>query len=154
MKYYRLFLDDPAYAPLGFGTGVARWNRRMTPIIYAASQTSITINEILSIKGPTVAKLNWKLCTLNIVGPILELNLTDLPSDWNARPWLRSTQNIGTIWANEIASVGLKVPSARLNLSAYPEEHNLLINPLHPDFLKTVSVLDMEVFNFQLNDLS
>lgn len=153
MKYYRLFLDDPMYSPLGFGTGAARWNHRMTPIIYVSSHTSIAVNEILSIKGPTVAKSDWIICTFNIDGPILEIDLTNLPSNWNARPWPRSTQNIGTLWVNEIASVGLKVPSARLNLSAYPEEHNLLINPLHPDFLKTVSVLDTEVFNFQINDL-
>lgn len=154
MKYYRLFLDGPMYAPLGFGSGAARWNHKMTPIIYVSNQTSIVVNEILSIKGSTVVKSNWITGTLNIDGSILELNLKDLPSNWNARPWPRSTQDIGTLWAKEMASVGLKVPSARLNLSAYPEEHNLLINPLHPEFLKTVSVLDKEVFNFQLNNLS
>lgn len=153
MKYFRFFLDAPLYPPLGFGSSAARWNHRMTPIIYASNHTEIAINEILSIKGAMVAKSNWIICTLNIDGPILELNPKDLPGNWNARPWPRSTQNIGTQWAKEMLSVGLKVPSARLSLSAYPEEHNLLINPLHPEFLKMVSVTDKEVFNFQLNNL-
>lgn len=154
MKYYRLFLDNPSYSPLGFGSGAARWNHRWTPVIYASSHTSIAINEILSIKGPTVAHSNWIICSFDIDGTILELDRKDLPSNWNQRPWPKSTQNIGTQWAKDMVSVGLKVPSARLNLSAYPEEHNLLINPLHPEFLKTVSVTDTESFNFQLDDFS
>ncbi|WP_430966722.1 RES family NAD+ phosphorylase [Spongiimicrobium sp. 2-473A-2-J] len=153
MKYFRLIEDIPTRSPLGFGLGGARWNYSGVPIIYLSNFSSIAINEMISIKGSTVAKSNWKICTLEIADPIPELKLSDIPKDWNIRPASKSTKDIGTLWANEMKSVCLKVPSARLNLTAYSDEHNLLVNPLHPDFRKVVNYLNSEDFNFQLNDV-
>ena len=151
MKYFRLFEDISARSPFGYGLGGGRWNHHGVPIIYLSNFSSIAINEILSIKGSTVAMSNWKLCTLQIDDPIPELELTKLPKDWNKRPASKTTKDIGTIWAQQMKSVCLKVPSARLNLSAYSEEHNLLVNPLHPDFRTVVHFINSEDFNFQLN---
>ena len=152
MKYYRLYEDIPTKSPLGFGLGGARWNRNGVPIIYLSNFPSIAINEMLSIKGSTVARSNWKICTFEIKGPIPELGLNNIPQDWNRRPASNSTKDIGTLWAREMKSVCLKVPSAHLNLSAYLDEHNLLVNPLHPDFRKVVNYIGSEDFNFQLNN--
>lgn len=151
MKYFRLFEDISARSPLGFGLGSARWNHHGIPMIYLSNFSSIAINEMISIKGSTVAKSNWKICTLEIEDSIAELSLSDIPKDWNIRPARKSTKDLGTLWANNMSTVCLKVPSARLNLSAYPIEHNLLVNPLHPDFRKVVSYLSSEDFNFQVN---
>ena len=152
MKYYRLYEDIPARLPLGFGLGGGRWNHHGVPIIYLSNFPSIVIIEILSIKGSTVARSNWKICAFEIKGPIPELGLNNIPKDWNKRPASRSTKDIGTLWARKMESVFLKVPSARLNLSAYSDEHNLLVNPLHPDFRKVVNYIGSEDFNFQLNN--
>ena len=122
-------------------------------MIYLSNFSSIAITEIISIKGTTVARSNWKICTLQIEDSIAELSLSDVPKDWNIRPTSKSTKDLGMQWANSMNIVCLKVPSARLNLSAYPNEHNLLVNPLHPDFRKVVSYLSSEDFNFQLNDV-
>ncbi len=154
MKYFRLFEDIPTRSPLGFGLGGGRWNHRGVPMIYLSNFSSIAINEMISIKGSTVAKSNWKICTIEIEGSIAELGLSAVPKDWNVRPASRSTKDLGTLWANSMKTVCLKVPSARLNLSAYPNEHNLLVNPLHADFRKVVSYLGSEDFNFQLNDIA
>ena len=151
MKYFRLFEDIPARSPFGFGLGGARWNHSGVPIIYLSNFSSIAINEMLSIKGSVVAKSNWKICTFEIVDQIPELKLSELPEDWNMRPASRLTKDIGSSWANQMKGVCLKVPSARLNLTAYSSEHNLLINPLHPDFRKVVNYNGSEDFNFQLN---
>jgi len=153
MKYFRLFEDIPARSPLGFGLGGARWNHNGVPMIYLSNFSSIAITEIISIKGTTVARSNWKICTLQIEDSIAELSLSDVTKDWNIRPTSKSTKDLGMQWANSMNTVCLKVPSARLNLSAYPNEHNLLVNPLHPDFRKVVSYLSSEDFNFQLNDV-
>lgn len=153
MKYYRLYEDIPSRSPLGFGLGGARWNHHGVPLIYLSNFPSIAIIEILSIKGSTVARSNWKISTFEIRESIAELGLNDLPKDWNKRPASSTTKDIGTLWARKMESVCLKVPSARLNLSTYSEEHNLLVNPLHPDFRKVVNYLSSEDFNFQLNNI-
>ncbi|MDT7829077.1 RES family NAD+ phosphorylase [Pricia sp. S334] len=77
----------------------------------------------------------------------MDLSIKELQKEWNSRPWPKSTQKIGTSWARAMRSVALRIPSARLNLSVYPEEHNLLINPLRPDFLTAVSIASTETFN-------
>ena len=152
MKYYRLFQDISARSALGFGPGGGRWNHKGTPMIYLANYSAIAINEILSIKGPIVVKSKWVLATFEISGSIDSILTKNLPKDCNARPAPKSTKDIGTIWAISMKTVSLKVPSARLNLSSYPDEHNLLVNPLHPDFQEYVSSIKLEAFDFQLNN--
>jgi RES domain-containing protein len=53
------------------------------------------------------------------------------PKDWNAPPFGDPGGQAGDKWAREKKSAALLVPSVVL-----PAERNLLINPLHPDFLK------------------
>lgn len=153
MKYFRLYENIPSRTALGFGPGGGRWNYKGVPMIYLSNSSSIAINEVLSIKGALVAKSTWILSTFEIHGEIESLVLGLLPDDWNSRPPGRTTRDIGTIFARDLSGVCLKVPSARLNLSAFPEEHNLLVNPLHQDFVKEVVPVGSEQFNFQLNDL-
>jgi|SRR5680860_700096 len=154
MKYFRLYEDIPSRTALGFGPGGTRWNHRGVPMIYLSNYSSIAINEILSIKGALVTKSTWILSTFEIQGEIQVFDLALLPEDWNSRPPGRTTKDIGTIFTRDLSSVCLRVPSARLNLSAFPEEHNLLVNPLHPNFSKEVVYQSSEPFNFQINDLS
>ena len=52
-----------------------------------------------------------------------------LPDDWRAVPWPTSTQEIGTFWHEEQASVVLDVPSA-----VVPRQRNVLVNVAHPRF--------------------
>lgn len=55
----------------------------------------------------------------------------DLPANWQAYPAPEELQQRGRIWAEALESAVLIVPSAVI-----PEEHNLVINPNHPDFPK------------------
>lgn len=50
-------------------------------------------------------------------------------------------------------SIALKVPSCRLPLVNYPLEHNLLINPLHPDFAKKVTFIKETEVSFAINPI-
>jgi hypothetical protein len=45
----------------------------------------------------------------------------------------------------------LKVPSCRIPLANYSQEHNLLINPLHPEFNEKVRVTDTWDVSFEVN---
>lgn len=50
-----------------------------------------------------------------------------------------------------MGTTALMVPSCRIPTCAYPIEHNLLINPLHPDFLRDVKFVSQEDVNFEVN---
>ncbi|MBX7125332.1 MAG: RES family NAD+ phosphorylase, partial [Cyclobacteriaceae bacterium] len=144
MEYFRIVKREYADQPLGYGAAAGRWNPRQVPMIYASSSVALTVTEYLSIKGPQVVTTHWSLITYELLSdaPILEKD--GLPQSWDARPYSLSTQFFGQSWAMRRAGVALKVPSARLPLSAYPREHNLLINPLHPDFSAKVVVSRVE----------
>ncbi|MCC4211440.1 RES family NAD+ phosphorylase [Leeuwenhoekiella parthenopeia] len=151
MQIYRIYIDKEGYTALGYGPAGARWNKAFTPVIYASSQVSLSMLEHLSIRGASVSKLNWKLATLELDVTPHFVNVTDLPGDWDFRPHPRSTQEIGSRWALQRQSLALAVPSARLPLSRFPKEYNLLINPFHPEFLEKIRLVSEEDVPFQLN---
>lgn len=153
MEYYRLMENLPDRTPLGYGPAGARWNIKGVPLIYACNNVSLNFLELLSIKGPSVADANWILVTLEISGEIPHLSPNSLPEDWKRRPYPSSTQQIGGRWAQKKASAYLKVPSCRIPLTGYPQEHNLLINPLHPDFNTLVKYVKSEPVAYELNSL-
>ena len=136
---------------MGYGQNAGRWNSRNIPLIYACSAVSLAMTEYLCIKGTSLLSTAWSLVTYTIDVDIPNLEKDNLPTEWDARPYPLSTQLFGDFWFKNRASVGLKIPSARLILSAYPREHNLLINPFHPAFLKDVQVKLIEDLHFQLN---
>lgn len=107
--------------------------------------------ELLSIKGTAVTQSSWKLIELEVNGAIPELDADQLSSDWKNRPHPLSTQELGTGWAKGMISLALKVPSCRIPLARYPEEHNLLINPFHPDFLKNIKIKQELDVSFEVN---
>ena len=151
MKYYRLIEDIPSRTPLGYGAAGGRWNSNGTPLIYACNHSSLNFIELLSIKGPIVTSTKWKLVVLEVEGDIPYIDPKDLPSDWKTRPYPASTQDFGTQWAQSMATPYLIVPSSRIPLSSYPDEHNLLINPLHPQKANLITVLNTEKVSFELN---
>jgi RES domain-containing protein len=151
-SYFRIIQRRLATNPLGYGMGGARWNPRGIPVIYAGSSVSIITTEFLSIKGSAVVAAEWSLVTLTIGGSTPEVEVKSLPKDWDARPYPLSTQEFGRQWSRLKSSVCLKVPSARIPLKAYPAEHNLLIDPLHPGFIKEVLIASVDNMFFNLNE--
>ena len=153
MHIYRLFEKNPFHSPLGFNAGGGRWNHSGTPLIYASNTISLPFLELYSIKGPVVATSSWILATLELSKEIPILQQDDLPPDWNLRPHTSTTKDFGTVWANSKDMLCIKVPSARIPLSAYPSEFNLLINPLHPDFFHAVKIISEEEVSFAINEV-
>ncbi|MDQ3392988.1 MAG: RES family NAD+ phosphorylase [Bacteroidota bacterium] len=151
MKYYRLMENLPDRSPLGYGAAGARWNLKGIPLIYACNHLALNYLELLSIKGPSVAKSIWSLITIEVSGEIPHLDPSSLPIDWRMRPYPGSTQQIGSQWAQNKKSVYLKVPSCRIPLVGYSEEHNLLINPLHPDVNNLIKLVGSESVLYEIN---
>ena len=151
MRYFRLYEAIAGRNGLGYSVGPARWNQYGTPIIYACSVSALNFLELLSIKGAVVTQSHWKLAILEVSGEIPELDPDFLPKDWKNRPYPRSTQEFGTAWAKGMISPSLKIPSIRIPEKSYPNEHNLLINPLHKTFSDTVRLVEELDVSFEVN---
>jgi RES domain-containing protein len=149
--YYRIIHARHNTNPLGYGNLSARWNSEDTGILYFANSISLAHTEWLSIKGPAVLASTWLLITVEIDTKPFSMMVEDLPSDWIQNPPSRATQKLGDIWAKELMSLALKVPSARLPLVAFPKEHNLLVNPHHNEFSKKVKLKKLTKLNFNVN---
>ncbi|SFG48779.1 hypothetical protein SAMN04487988_104161 [Algoriphagus hitonicola] len=113
--------------------------------------SSLNFLELLSIKGSVVTKSAWKLVELEIEGKIPVLEVDHLPENWKSRPYPSETQEFGTIWSKRLISPVLKIPSCRIQLSSYPEDHNLLINPLHSEFSQRIKTLNIFDVSFEVN---
>ncbi len=148
MVYYRIYEYIENRTGLGFGQNGARWNHHGTPLIYAASSVALAMMEMLSIKGSAVTQGKWILAHIDVPEELPKLGTQQLPEDWNFRPPTRTTKDFGTHWAERKSSVALQIPSARIPLTAYPAEHNLLINPLHPEFAVFVKLIKDEEIPF------
>ena len=148
MVYYRIYEYLENRTGLGYGQNGARWNHHGTPLIYAASSVALAMMEMLSIKGSTVTQGKWILAHFEVPNGLPRLESKNFPKDWSFRPLTRTTKNFGTHWAENKSSVVLQVPSARIPLTAYPAEHNLLINPLHPEFTTLVKLIKEEEIPF------
>jgi len=153
MRYYRLYEDVDGHEPLGYGPKGGRWNNSNVPVIYCCNTRSLTLFETYSISGPAVANGKFVLAEIEIEGSIPSIVVKDLPKNWRSRPHSRQTKKFGSFWASKKQSLCLRVPSARMPISCFPEEHNLLINPFHPDFIKSVKILNIEKVQFEVNEL-
>jgi RES domain-containing protein len=152
VNYFRIIKREHSQTPFGYGSLAGRWNQRNVPMIYASSSVALAMTEYLSIKGTQVLNTEWSLITYSIDRYVPELERENLPVEWDSRPYSLTTQLFGSQWIRSQASVCLKVPSARLLLSAYPIEHNLLMNPFHPDLFTIVNVIRTEDLHFHLNE--
>ena len=65
-----------------------------------------------------------------------------LPKDWKVSPPPHSLTSFGDDWLRTCGKLALAVPSVLI-----PEENNILLNPLHPDFSK-IKILPSQPFSF------
>lgn len=153
MRYFRLYEKKEGRSPLGYGRAEGRWNMQGTPLIYFSNTLSLTMLEQYTIRGSVVSEITWELAELEIQDEIPFVELDDLPKDWNIRPYPQGTLLFGTKWATENMGLCLAVPSIRIPLFRFPEEHNLLLNPLHPAFAKAIKITRTEPIQFTLNGI-
>jgi len=108
-----------------------RWNSLNTYLIYTAESRSLATLEV-SVHLDLSEDLPSDRFYVEIDIPnditILEIELEDLPDNWDLNPPILETQFIGDDFVNDNNSAILKVPSCIV-----PLEYNYLINPKHPD---------------------
>lgn len=142
MRVYRVERKKHLQATLsGIGASMAkgyRWNSINTKLVYTAESRALATLEI-SVHLDLSEDLPQDRFYVEIEIPdeitILEVNIEDLPNDWDAKPPTIMTQTIGDDFVFENEAAVLKVPS-----SIIPQEFNYLINPNHPDSKKIIVI--------------
>lgn len=122
---------------LGIGASMSkgyRWNSFNTRLVYTAESRALATLEV-SVHLDLSEDLPNDRYYVEIDIPdeitILEVNIDDLPEDWDSKPPTITTQTIGDDFINYNEAAILKVPS-----SIVPQEFNYLINPNHSDSSK------------------
>ncbi|MEE2025110.1 RES family NAD+ phosphorylase [Alkalimonas mucilaginosa] len=107
-----------------------RWNSKGNTCIYTAGSEALAILEVLVHLNNRVALKQFRLFQLSLPDDaLLSLSSQHLPANWQMQPASAETANIGDSWLQEQASLALVVPSVLA-----PREHNILLNPAHPDY--------------------
>ena len=135
MKVYRVEREKYLETTLsGIGASMSkgyRWNSFNTKLVYTAESRALATLEV-SVHLDLSEDLPTDRYYVEIEIPndiiILEVNIQDLPQDWDAKPPTLTTQTIGDDFVFQNEAAILKVPS-----SIVPQEFNYLINPNHAD---------------------
>jgi RES domain-containing protein len=107
-----------------------RWNSPGIPIAYASETRALCLLEVLAGLGSVRPLQSYVLVPVTFDDSlVLSVPQDRLPSEWRQSPPPPSTQWIGDEWASQERSAILRVPSVIV-----PDEHNYLLNPLHPNF--------------------
>lgn len=146
MEVYRLSRERYASILSGKGAAIkgARWNSIGVEMIYTARNRSLAMAEVAV--HFTLATLPGDYMMITIFLPddisLLQLNIRDLPTEWNTFPHPISTQAIGDKFIADNKFCVLQIPSV-----VTQGDYNLLINPNHPDFIK-IKIISIEKFPF------
>ena len=122
-----------------------RWNSLNTRLVYTSQSRALATLEV-SVHLDLSEDLPNDRYYVTIEIPdsirILEVQINDLPLDWDSKPPTTITQIIGDDFVAYNEAAVLKVPS-----SIVSEEHNYLLNPDHPDF-KKIRVVETRKMQF------
>lgn len=130
MEVFRI--TKAAHADLS-GTGglyaSGRWHSRGRLIVYTADSRAMAILEALAHTDAEDVPDDLVLLTIEVPDdlPRETVGPSDLPTDWR-EPLHPACIAAGDSWLAAARTALLRVPSVMAH-----EEHNLLINPAHPD---------------------
>jgi RES domain-containing protein len=144
MLVYRIATSEHIEDLSGEGARLhgGRWNHRGTAIIYTSASRSLATVELLVHVSLSYAPTDLKIATIEIPDEPApeEADLSALPSIWRGFPSPPELADLGTSWAESGRTLLLRVPSAVVE-----HEHNILINPAHPDIAR-VALAGVEDF--------
>lgn len=133
-------------ATLGYGStlGNGRWHRKgPMALVYAASSRALA-NLEKRVHSNECQPANQALFKLTIPDDVQILDVQTsykLPASWKSDEAL--TQEIGATWLLSGVSLAMWVPSY-----VVPQEHNILINPAHPDYSRISIEIESHPFEF------
>jgi RES domain-containing protein len=112
-----------------FGSG--RWHSQGTRILYSSETLSLAKLETLANSKKIPKGYSYIILEVPNDIEILEIELSELPSNWNSFPWPNGLAPITEKWISDNKALLMKIPSVHS-----PVEFNYLINPLHKDHSK------------------
>lgn len=126
-----------------------RWNRRGSNMLYFSESLSLCVLEILVHLDYKYLENDFSYVAVDIPDDaIIHVDINELSPNWRVNPPQLYTQDFGTKWLNDSASLAMRVPSAVL-----PLQNNILVNPKH-ELSKQIKIiesgklnLDARVFN-------
>lgn len=146
VSIWRIATDAPTYTAddlSGEGAKLTggRWNRKGTPIVYTSKSIALACLETLVHLKASSLPLNRYLVQIDIPDHVWHkseiFDVATLPIGWDATPTGKVSLDIGDHWLASNSSALLVVASAIVQ-----QEHNVLINPSHPD---TASIIATKV---------
>ncbi|MBC9934571.1 RES family NAD+ phosphorylase [Chitinophaga qingshengii] len=146
MDVYRI--SKCAYINDLTGTGArlygGRWNSPGHAIVYTAGSRALSALEVLVHIPLKNIIQDFCIATIQIPDDIAVKVLTkkDLPSGWQSLAPFPALQSVGDEWIDTARYAVLRIPSVVI-----AEEHNYLINPLHPDAAR-ITISDTQPFVF------
>ena len=108
-----------------------RWNSPGGSMVYLGGSRALTALEMLvHLTTPMSRAKPFRIIEVKIPTDLISVYpLKILPAGWRVQPPGRLTMEIGDDWLRAGSDLALRVPSVIV-----PEESNILINPLHPEF--------------------
>ena len=133
-----------AFSGVGAEKLGGRWNHKGERMLYTSTSLSLAAIELFVHLEPNCIPydLHAVIATIPDIVSTEKLSPTELPRNWRDYPAPARLQEIGSRWLRERRSCALVVPSA-----VNPEEHNVLINPLHPEAAR-ISDFESKPFQF------
>lgn len=106
-----------------------RWNPPGIPAVYLAESRALAALEILVHAPREVLDLDWSVIEVEVPDDkIKALDQPALPADWRNLPSSSGARHLGEVWLKSRITLAMTLPSVII-----PDEHSLLLNPLHPD---------------------
>lgn len=133
MQVFRIARANRRYDLSGYGAFLVggRWNRPGLALLYTAETRALAMLEVLVHLPAGDLPADMYLLTLEVPDTVSRetLDLADLPPDWQRLTQPQPTAALGQAWLQSRRTVALRVPSVLV-----AQEHNLLLNPTHPEF--------------------
>lgn len=141
MLVYRLVRRPYAQQLDGRGAALfgGRWNSVGLPVVYTAQHRSLAVLEYRvnnPLPVPDLVMISLELPDHSL----REVPLGALPENWTSYSFESPCAYLGDQWLKSQETLVLQVPSV-----VVPQEHNILINPLHP-LMKKARILDVLPF--------
>lgn len=119
---------DSAFAGIGGLYAPARWTLQGFRVVYTAESLALASLEVFVYTESARILLVAIRAFLPKNIAVKEVDVSDLPENWQSMAAYPTLHNIGKQWLQKQETPILKVPS-----SIIPVEFNYLLNPQHPD---------------------
>jgi RES domain-containing protein len=119
---------ETAFSGEGSLYAAGRWTPQGNLAVYTSESLALaTLEVFVHTESNAIPLISIRALLADTI-PVEEINIDDLPSNWQEDSAYSSLQIIGEDWLKSTRTALLKVPSVII-----PFEYNYILNPKHPD---------------------